>query len=302
MDYSSSHPFTHSSNFVDLLNSQQELPLHDPFSSQSQIPLFSSQCTEASTYNDDSPADRKERKAWTPTDDVILISGWLNTSKDPVVGNEQKSGTFWWRIAEYIASSPKAAGKERREPVTCKARWQKINDLVCKFCGSYEAATRERASGMNENDVLKLAHQIFFNDYKKKFTLEHAWKELRNDQKWCEVSANKVGGSVKRRRREDGLQAPVPAADENNNVEGDQGGNRPPGVKAAKNKGKKKVDDGKALSEFQSMCKLHEKDMALKERIQRMQLLDSLVAKSMKEPLEDYEKELKKRLSLEMLG
>lgn len=35
----------------------------------------------------------------------------------------------------------------------------------------------------------------------KKFNLEHAWKELRNDQKWCELSSSKPmealkGGSV----------------------------------------------------------------------------------------------------------
>ena len=49
----------------------------------------------------------------------------------------------------------------------CKQRWHKINDLVCKFCGAYEAAGRERTSGQNENDILKQAHEIFFNNYKK---------------------------------------------------------------------------------------------------------------------------------------
>uniref|UniRef100_A0A0D3ACK3 Uncharacterized protein n=1 Tax=Brassica oleracea var. oleracea TaxID=109376 RepID=A0A0D3ACK3_BRAOL len=40
----------------------------------------------------ETPGERKERRSWTPVDDVALISAWLNTSKDPVVGNEQRAG------------------------------------------------------------------------------------------------------------------------------------------------------------------------------------------------------------------
>ena len=40
--------------------------------------------------------------------------------------------------------------------------------------GCYDAATKQRTSGHSEDDVLKAAHEIFFNDYKVKFELEHA--------------------------------------------------------------------------------------------------------------------------------
>ncbi|ESQ56291.1 hypothetical protein EUTSA_v10027591mg [Eutrema salsugineum] len=63
-------------------------------------------------------------------------------------------------------------------------------------------------------------------------------------------------------------------------------------LKAAKIKVKKKVEDGKAFSEFQGMWLLKEKDMAMKERIQKVGLLDSLIAK--KELLSKYEEALKK--------
>ena len=79
------------SNFVDLLNSQQETVFgfvqESGEVSSSQVPLFSSQATEAETTG-----ERKESRSWTPVDDVALISAWLNTSKDPVVGNEQRAG------------------------------------------------------------------------------------------------------------------------------------------------------------------------------------------------------------------
>ncbi|XP_006393388.2 uncharacterized protein LOC18011018 isoform X2 [Eutrema salsugineum] len=224
------------------VNSQQESVHHDPFSIFNQVPLFSTQCTEASSHGED---ERRKRRKWTPADDALLISSWLNTSKDPVVGSEQKLGAYWRRIAAYFAAS--SGGREIRQPSHCKQRWQKINDLVCKFCGSYEAATREKASGQNDNDVLKLAHEIFYKDHKKTFTLEHAWKELRNDQKWCNLSTSKTEGSSKKRRCDVDAQSASSQAEETNTGEEDLG------VKAAKDRGKRHSVEGKALAEFQSL-------------------------------------------------
>nr|VDD45138.1 unnamed protein product [Brassica oleracea] len=80
-----------------------------------------------------------ERRKWSTKEDIVLISAWLNTSKDPI---------------------------------------------VCKFVGCHESALKEQASGQTENDVMKLAHDIYFNGYNVKFSLEHCWRELRFDQKW----------------------------------------------------------------------------------------------------------------------
>ena len=91
--------------------------------------------------------ERKQRCKWSTTEDLVLISSWLNTSKDPVVGNEQKAGTFWKRIASYYNASPKVVGFAKREPNHCKQRWGKINEGVCKFVGSYDAASKQKSSG-----------------------------------------------------------------------------------------------------------------------------------------------------------
>ena len=74
---------------------------------------------------------------------------------------------------------------------------------MCKFVGCYEAATKQKFSGQSENDVLKMAHEMFFNDNKVKFTLEHAWLELRHDQKWCGAPSTKDKVSSKRRKLDD---------------------------------------------------------------------------------------------------
>ncbi|KAF8107822.1 hypothetical protein N665_0116s0029 [Sinapis alba] len=266
MDY---NPFTHSSNFVGLLNSQQSISV-----GSSQVPTLVS----------DDVGECRERRKWKPSDDIMLISSWLNTSKDPVVDNEQRSGAFWRRIATYYAASQKVVGCKEREPGHCKQRWHRINELVCKFCGSYKAATREKSSGCNENDVLKKAHEIFYNNYNKKFTLEHTWKELKNDQKWSDQSSTKNEGNSNKRKGDEGGETSNSQAERK----------RLAGVKAAKASGKKTMVEEKALKEFESMWSIKQQDLAAKEKLSKMSLLDSLLAKT--EPLAEYQEALNKKL------
>ncbi|CAN7077509.1 unnamed protein product [Brassica oleracea var. botrytis] len=264
--------------------------------------MFSSQPSETASFCEDSPTEKKERKKWSVSDDLVLISAWLNTSNDPVVSNEK-------RIANYFAASPKVARGEEREPIQCKQRWQKVNDLVCKFCGAYAAATRQKTSGQSESDVVKLAHQIFYNDHKMKFNLHHAWEELKNDQKWCALASTKIDGPQssggKRRRCEDGAQSACSEATTNR---ADHPTARPPGVKASKGAcGKRPMVDQQGVTQFQNMVSIKEKDMAikekdmaLKERLSKIGLLGNLISKT--EPLSEYEEALKQKLITEMLG
>ncbi|KAL9293391.1 putative glutathione transferase [Arabidopsis thaliana] len=88
---------------------------------------------------------------------------------------------------------------EKRSPKCCIQRWSKINEGCCKFVGSYVASTKEKTSGQNDNYVVNLAHQIFYTDYKTKFSLEYAWREVRFDQKLC--SCNDLNVPAKRRKQ-----------------------------------------------------------------------------------------------------
>ena len=117
--------------------------------------------------------------------------------------------------------------------------------------------------------MLKLAHEIFYTNHKKNFSLEHAWKELKNDQKWCELaSAKKVGSSKK--KCEDGADSSSSRATETV---------RPPGVKAVKAAGKKTVVEDNSLKKFKTMWTIKQHDLAMKERLSKMSLLDNLIAK-----------------------
>ncbi|KAL0742470.1 hypothetical protein Bca4012_083983 [Brassica carinata] len=166
--------------------------------SSSDASVFGTPWSEEENDVEHTVSDRTARRKWSPTEDLVLISAWLNISKDPVVGNEQKAIAFWKRIAAYVASSPKLEGLQKRAPSNCKQRWAKINEGVCKFVGCYEAATNNKSSGQSEEDVLKKAYDIFFKDNKVKFALEHAWLELRHDQKWCLTTKDKVGSKKKK--------------------------------------------------------------------------------------------------------
>ncbi|XP_048604681.1 glutathione S-transferase T3-like [Brassica napus] len=255
--------------FVNLSGSES-IDLESP-----DLPAFSIHSSEASTG--------KERKKWSPKEDVILISAWLNTSKDPIVGNEQKLRNFWSRIQNYYNSSVQHVGLDTRELGQCKQRWGRLNDLVCKFCGCYDAALRDQSSGENENDVMKKALDMFFNDHGCKFTLEHAWRELRHDQKWCSAYKAKDSSNVKRK--------PV-----GGDVQGDEEvtGARSPGIKAAKAAKKKKgVQEESNHTELRTV-------LEMKDKLNKQKLLENLLEKP--DPLSEMEMSLKLKLMSEMLG
>ncbi|KAL0825283.1 hypothetical protein Bca101_048960 [Brassica carinata] len=275
-----------SSSYVGLLNSQQESVLHEnfPYESfqssvnfgESEIPPFNSQQCE------DTPVDCLVRRKWSPADDEVLISAWLNTSKDAVVGNDQKSGTFWKRVGEYYAASPHGVEDgEKREHLHCKQRWHRINDQVNKFCGAYSAAGRQISSGESDTDVLKKAHDIFYSDQKSKFNLEHAWCVLRYEQKWLSLNTQKATASSKRKNGE---------TDSSTNV-GDHE-IRPEGIKAAKSK--RNTAQGKSVADYTTIWEMKKEDLAMKERLSKLAILDTLLAK--KEPLTEPEEVVKNKL------
>ncbi|XP_048599697.1 glutathione S-transferase T3-like [Brassica napus] len=245
-------------SFVNLLASQGSVDLESNDS-----PVFSTQSPQESTV--------KKRRKWSVKEDLILIGSWLNTSKDSIVSNEQKGAAFWKRIVSNYNSSPLLLGTVPREIGQCKQRWARINDLVCKLCGCYDMALREQRSGQNENDVMKAALDIFNSDQNMKFTLEHAWRELRHDVKWCSTYMEKD----KDKQKAPEVHVPEPE-------------DRPVGVKAAKAAGKRqKTRKDEEFSQLEGL-------MEMKKQISRQSLLERLLAKP--EPLDEMESALKNKL------
>ncbi|XP_013608290.1 PREDICTED: glutathione S-transferase T3-like [Brassica oleracea var. oleracea] len=287
---------TQSSSYVGLLHSQQGSVFHEnfPYESfhssvnfgESEIPAFSSQQSEDAPV--DTPVERLVRRKWTPADDEVLISAWLNTSKDAIVGNEQKSGTFWNRVGDYYAESPHGGEDgEKREHLHCKKRWQRINYQVNKLCAAYSAAEGQISSGETDTDVLKKAHDIFFSDQEHKFNLEHAWCVLRYEQKWLSLNPPKASGGSKRKNVETNTQT------SSNNVVDTE--SRSEGIKAAK--AKRNTAKGKSVAEYATIWEMKKEDLEMKERLSKLAILDTLLAK--KEPLSEAEEVVKNKLLAE---
>uniref|UniRef100_A0A1J3CJ05 Glutathione S-transferase T3 n=1 Tax=Noccaea caerulescens TaxID=107243 RepID=A0A1J3CJ05_NOCCA len=298
--------FSYHRSFTYLLNqtSSPQTP-----GSCSQTPLFSTQTSsvgDADIVEENSPQPTREgRRRWTVPEDGALVSAWLNTSKDAIVGNEQRVGAFWKRVAAYYAASSAVKDLPTRESNTCKQRWGKINEAVQKFCGCYDQAGRQRTSGQSDDDVFEMAYNFYFQDQKSNFTMEHAWRMLRNDQKWC-MSIEK-GNSQSKRSQPDvsGTGSPME----------DQGEERPMGVKAAKAakfaKGKRNVkptneDREASLKNLQNVWEIRQKDLDMKAKLvdQEAKIADkNLLAKILgkTEPLTEMEIRLKNKLISEML-
>ncbi|KAG2334898.1 hypothetical protein Bca4012_000071 [Brassica carinata] len=263
-------------------------------SSQTQTPFLSpqpsSQPSQPPSQAEETPEERRERRIWSTQDDLVLISGWLNTSKDSIVGNDQRGGCFWKRIADYYASSTHVLdGAEPRNHEHCRQRWQKISREVSRFCGTYADAKREKASGINDLDILQNAHQIFNLLYKKKFGLEYAWNVLRFEQKWCDhtpMNPTPKTTSSNKRKADD-------AAPSTESVVGEHE-SRPPGIKAMKRLRNKGKDKDAPASNISQIWEIKQKDLDVKKELQKMSLLDTLIARN--DTLDEDEKVIKKSL------
>nr|VDD52729.1 unnamed protein product [Brassica oleracea] len=241
--------YTQSSSYVGLLYSQQgssvqheNFPYESFHSSvhlgESENPPFSSQQSEDTPVGTpvgtpvSTPVDRVVRHKWTPADDEVLISAWLNTSKDAVVGSQQNSLTFWQRVAEYYAASPHGGEEgEKREHLHCKKR--------------------QISSGESDTDVLKRAHDIFYADHRTKFSLEHAWCVLRYKQKWLSLNTPKASS-----KRKNGETTAETSTTENGYHE-----TRPEGIKAGKSK--RNTAQGYGYSETDDLIRRDQEEINL---------------------------------------
>jgi len=171
-------------------------------------------------------------KNFTDDEDILLLSAYLNVSKDPIAGRDQKDGRFWERIEKYyhvnltfeslfIASSMGYNPKESKS-----------------FQSYYEAIQRKNESGKTMNDKIADAKAMFQTLRKKAFTLFHAWNILRHEPKWSSIK--------------DSTMATKKLDPHNGNEDDGHDTPRPPGRKAEKDKlraRKREDNDNDALME-----------------------------------------------------
>jgi len=72
-------------------------------------------------------------KNFSPEEDCLLVSTWLNTSKDPITWVEQQTKQFWTRVHAYFVENE--GNLNNRSQINILNRWQEINREVGKFVG-----------------------------------------------------------------------------------------------------------------------------------------------------------------------
>ncbi|KAK9672298.1 hypothetical protein RND81_12G090500 [Saponaria officinalis] len=168
-------------------------------------------------------------------------------------GNKERSGRVKWRTNQNKGDLWKTIARlyeEAREDAltaikersfkSLTSRWDTINRDVSRWVGVYAQAQRDKASGQSDEDVENHAHYLYQQRYNGvKFTLMHAWKEMRHMRKW-QAGNNELpsesGGSSKRSQ-------PDTPTDERENF-------RPEGIKKAKKKGKQVASSSVNMDSF----------------------------------------------------
>ena len=115
------------------------------------------------------------------------------------------------------------------------------------------------------------------------------WCVLRYEQKWLNLNTPKDSGSSKRKTGE-------PSSQTSSTNVGDHE-IRPEGVKPAKSK--RNTAQGKSLAEYTTIWEMKKEDLAMKEKLSKLAILDTLLAK--KEPLTEAEEVVKNKLLAELI-
>jgi hypothetical protein len=79
-----------------------------------------------------------------------LFSVYLNVSKDPIAGRDQKDGRFWERIEKYYHVN--LTFELDRNCSSLHHRWGIIQKKVSLFQSYYETIERKNESGKTVND------------------------------------------------------------------------------------------------------------------------------------------------------
>ena len=108
------------SSFTNFLMSESEDILSQPSDSNQLIDDLT-----CSNLNVHSAKKSQRSKNFSPEEDCLLVSAWLNTSKDPITRVEQQTKQFWARVHAYFIENGR--NLNNRSQISISSRWQEIN-------------------------------------------------------------------------------------------------------------------------------------------------------------------------------
>ncbi|KAL7085518.1 hypothetical protein ACP275_14G285400 [Erythranthe tilingii] len=185
---------------------------------------------------------RGRQQNFSTDEDFLLISGYLNVSQDPIIGNQQKQDAFWKRVHEYFLRDT----NYDRTQISISSRWGLINKDVTKFVGCYAQVQQKQESGLTEQDRILKAKELFKLSTKRNFQFLHCWNVLKNELRWTSSSSSQRSNKSSKNHIGTSPASSSPATPDSVNLGDDNFENsefeRPSGTKGAKEKLKKKKD------------------------------------------------------------
>ncbi|XP_039776058.1 glutathione S-transferase T3-like isoform X2 [Panicum virgatum] len=112
-----------------------------------------------------------------------MASAWLNTSKDPIHGNEKKSGSFWSQITKEFNQNKQR--EYHRDTNSLKIHWTRLSKMINEFNGYWISVCKMNKSGYSDDQLMDEAQKRYEKKNEKHFTLIHWWKILKDEPKWC---------------------------------------------------------------------------------------------------------------------
>ncbi|WOH09544.1 hypothetical protein DCAR_0729001 [Daucus carota subsp. sativus] len=220
---------------------------------------------------------------FTPGEDKLRVSAWLNTSIDAIQGTDQKHYQLWGKIFEYFEQYKETTNERTVKSLT--HRWSVIQKATNKFCATLAQVGRLNQSGMTEHDKFEKAKIMYKSLEKCNFQFEHCWNLLKDQPKW-------IGHATKEDPKRRKTVSPVPktspcsAGTEDNAIENDIIElDRPIGRKAEKGKRKaldKQIEESVQLRKLKYTLleesrkkeekKLHQEDERLKLEREKVKL------------------------------
>jgi hypothetical protein len=116
---------------------------------------------QASENNTNPPTQRNRVKKtvtrrlanYSQAEDEVLVSAYLNISKDPAIGTNQSGKSYWRRISECYNEHKKTPNSRTQHSL--EHRWGNIQWETSKFCAAYDKVLRLKQSGKSEDDQVR---------------------------------------------------------------------------------------------------------------------------------------------------
>ncbi|KAK7822901.1 glutathione s-transferase t3 [Quercus suber] len=211
---------------------------------------------------DDEVATSKKKSArgvaFNHEEDKLLVAAWLNTSVDPVHGNEQHKTTFYGKVAKYFKDHKTDS---TRSISSLTSRWGMINRETVKFCGALAKVEAKNESGTTAEMKIKKARELFKELYGTHFLYEHCWLMLKDFPKWASTMPREDSSKE--------MPQTPDSIDQGGGVGDTMDFERPIGRKAEKANRKRKDDGKDVAAEYlkKKMKMLEESYAQEKERV-----------------------------------